>query len=327
MQKNRPPLSHPSRHLIRMIIFLILNGFLIFILHKQIKEAFEHNPGLNFLILSILAIGIILSLRQVLRLFQEIRWVNGLAASTTAEPFTAKPPSLLAPMAAVLSNHVRDQPLSVHLTRSLLDSVGSRLDENREIIRYLAGLLIFLGLLGTFWGLIETVGSVGNIISSLSVGSDSASLFDTLKDALSKPIQGMGLSFSASLFGLASSLIVGFLDLQAGQAQNLFYNELENWLSSATADRHNFSEENPTREITYTLSRIEQLLTVQSTLSNVSKGNNHSPQMRELIDNMKLLTQQIQVEHQLIKSWIDAQAERDKDLRTLINLVIQKGSS
>ena len=143
---------------------------------------------------------------------------------------------LLAPLAALFGSRPGQSGFSVAATRSVLDSIGARLDESREIVRYLAGLLVFLGLLGTFWGLIDTVGSVGRIISSLRTGQDSAVLFDELKNSLAGPLQGMGLSFSASLFGLAGSLVLGFLDLQAGQAQNRFYTELEDWLATSTMD-------------------------------------------------------------------------------------------
>src|SRR5690349_23191506 len=115
-------------------------------------------------------------------------------------------------MATFIGNR-SGNPLSIAAMRSLLDSIGARLDEGREILRYMAGLLVFLGLLGTFWGLIDTVGSVGGIIKSLRTGQDTAALFDELKNSLAGPLQGMGLSFSASLFGLAGSLVLGFLDL------------------------------------------------------------------------------------------------------------------
>ncbi len=179
-------------------------------------------------------IGAILAIRQVWRLFPEVRWVNTL--SRTEEGLSGGSPVLLAPMAAFIANRAGRSALSMATMRSLLDSVGARLDESREIVRYIAGLLVFLGLLGTFWGLIDTVGSVGRIIASLRTGQDAAVLFDELKNALSGPLQGMGLSFSASLFGLAGSLIVGFLDLQAGQAQSRFYTELEDWLATSTTD-------------------------------------------------------------------------------------------
>src|SRR5262249_42383520 len=120
--------------------------------------------------------------------------------------------------------------------RSILDSIAIRLDEAREISRYMTGLLIFLGLLGTFWGLIETVGSVGKVLESLNVGGDAGSVFDTLKEGLAAPLSGMGISFSSSLFGLAGSLVLGFLDLQMSQAQNRFHTDLEDWLATTVRD-------------------------------------------------------------------------------------------
>jgi len=162
-----------------MAVFLVLAGFVAFILYRQIWEAFQANPGLNALILGVMFIGIVLAIRQVWRLFPEVRWVSTLRQ--TEEGLVApSPPVLLAPLAALLGNRPGQSGFSVAATRSVLDSIGARLDESREIVRYLAGLLVFLGLLGTFWGLIDTVGSVGRIISSLRTGQDSAVLFDEL---------------------------------------------------------------------------------------------------------------------------------------------------
>ncbi|MCW9046232.1 MAG: flagellar motor protein MotA, partial [Alphaproteobacteria bacterium] len=146
-----------------------------------------------------------------------------------------KQPKLLAPMATMLGEKKNRLKLSTLSMRSLLDGIASRLDESREISRYTIGLLIFLGLLGTFWGLLETVGSIGAVIGGLSVvGGDMTNMFQELKEGLEAPLHGMGTAFSSSLFGLAGSLVLGFLDLQAGQAQNRFYNDLEEWLSSLT---------------------------------------------------------------------------------------------
>ena len=144
-------------------------------------------------------------------------------------------PVLLAPMATLLGDRQERTVLSTNTMRSLLDSLASRLDESRDLMRYMVGLLIFLGLLGTFWGLLETVTSVGDAIKNLDVGAgQSSSMFEELKTGLQRPLEGMGLSFSASLFGLAGSLILGFLDLKASQAQNRFYHNLEDWLSTIT---------------------------------------------------------------------------------------------
>ena len=206
------------------------------VLYKQIMVAFFANPGLNALIGAVLLIGIILSFRQVIRLYPEVAWVNNFRIS---DPGLAveRHPTLLAPMAAILGGERTGRmTISQQTMRHLLDSIATRLDEARDISRYMTGLLVFLGLLGTFWGLIETVGSVGKVIEGLKVGGDAGSLFDTLKEGLAAPLSGMGISFSSSLFGLAGSLILGFLDLQSSQAQNRFYTDLEDWLASTVRE-------------------------------------------------------------------------------------------
>src|SRR6202008_3670126 len=183
----------------------------------------------------VLIIGILLSFRQVIRLFPEGAWVNGFRL---ADPglVGVGAPVLLAPMAAILGDRAGRMSISAQIMRSLLDSIANRLDEARDMSRYMTSLLIFLGLLGTFWGLIETVGSVGKVIDGLKVGGDAGAIFDSLKEGLAAPLGGMGISFSSSLFGLAGSLILGFLDLQTSQAQNRFYIEVEDWLSTTVSD-------------------------------------------------------------------------------------------
>src|SRR5450830_1315730 len=237
MAKELDPLklSSPRIFLFRMLVFVVLGGLVAFLLHKQIEVAFMANPGLNALIIGVLLIGIVLSARQVIRLYPEIAWVNNFRL---ADPGLAveRPPVLLAPMAAILGSRVGRMAMSAQLMRGILDSIATRLDEARDISRYMTGLLVFLGLLGTFWGLIETVGSVGKVIDGLKVGGDAGALFDTLKEGLAAPLGGMGISFSSSLFGLAGSLILGFLDLQSSQAQNRFYTDLEDWLASTVRE-------------------------------------------------------------------------------------------
>jgi hypothetical protein len=306
-------LTRPRIYLVRMAVFLVLAGFVAFILYRQIFEAFEANPGLNALIIGVTFIGIILAIRQVWRLFPEVRWVNGLGREQDdLAPETQ--PTLLAPMAALISNRAGRSSLSVATMRSLLDSVGARLDESREIVRYLAGLLVFLGLLGTFWGLIETVGSVGDIIGSLRTGQDAAVLFDELKNALAGPLQGMGLSFSASLFGLAGSLIVGFLDLQAGQAQSRFYTELEDWLARSTTDtgpeahRHAL----PAPDLAVALNRLTSAV-------NEGAGSRAATQaMANLAEGIQGLVQHMRAEQQMIRDWVEAQAAREKELKQVL---------
>ncbi|MBV1886540.1 MAG: flagellar motor protein MotA [Parvibaculaceae bacterium] len=228
-------LSKPRAYLTRMALFLTLVGFLLLILYSKLITAFLANPGLNGLIVFVLVIGILYAVRQVFMLHPEINWVNSFRR---ADPGLAlpPPPQLLAPMATILGNRRGRMNLSAQTMASLLDSIGSRLDEQREISRYAIGLLVFLGLLGTFWGLLSTVAAVGDTMRSLNVEStDSTAVFTELRAGLEAPLKGMGTAFSSSsLFGLAGSLVLGFLDLQAGQAQNRFFNELEEWMATVT---------------------------------------------------------------------------------------------
>lgn len=227
-------LSSPSVHLLTMAIFLIIVGFVVAVLYRQISQAFVHNPGLNGLIFGVLAIGMLLVFLQVFGLMREVGWVNSFREGN-AELDSAHEPVLLAPMKALIGQSGRDMLLTTNSMRSILDSIANRLDETRDVSRYLIGLLVFLGLLGTFWGLIQTIGSIGATIQALDPGSgDTSAVLDSLKRGLQAPLTGMGTAFSSSLFGLSSSLVLGFLDLQAGRAQNRFYTELENWLSSVT---------------------------------------------------------------------------------------------
>ncbi len=227
-------MASPQTYVIRMAIFVGVVIVLCAILYGPLQRAFSANVPLNGLILGVLLLGIVYNFRQVLMLSPEVHWIERFRRSspTLSE---SRPPRLLAPMATMLGERRDSLSLSTLAMRSLLDGIASRLDESRDLSRYTIGLLIFLGLLGTFWGLLETVSAVGDVISGLSVeGGDIAAMFANLKGGLEAPLSGMGTAFSSSLFGLAGSLVLGFLDLQAGQAQNRFYNELEEWLSSLT---------------------------------------------------------------------------------------------
>jgi len=307
-----PPLTPPRIYLVRMAVFLVLAGLIAFILYRQIFSAFLANPGLNALIISVMLIGAILAIRQVWRLFPEVRWVNTL--SRTEEGLSGGSPVLLAPMAAFIANRAGRSALSMATMRSLLDSVGARLDESREIVRYIAGLLVFLGLLGTFWGLIDTVGSVGRIIASLRTGQDAAVLFDELKNALSGPLQGMGLSFSASLFGLAGSLIVGFLDLQAGQAQSRFYTELEDWLATSTTDAATeVAPRGAPADLAVALNRLS------AAVSEGGGGRAATQAMANLAEGIQGLVQHMRAEQQMIRDWVEAQASREKELKQILD--------
>ena len=234
-------MTRPIVYFVRMALFLVLVGGLVAYLFPVLGPIFQNNPELNGLILGVLVFGIAWNLIQVFRLTTEVTWLNTYQ-NARGSIGTVRSPRLLAPMASMLaaregqgSNEQRRLTLSTTAMRSLLDGISSRLDEGRELSRYMTGLLIFLGLLGTFWGLLKTIGAVSEVIGSMSAGSgDLNMLFDQLKTGLVRPLAGMGTAFSASLFGLAGALVLGFLDLTAGQAQNRFFNELEEWLAGLT---------------------------------------------------------------------------------------------
>jgi hypothetical protein len=230
-------MTRPTQVLFSMVPFLALVGVAVALLYAPLADAFYANPVFNGIILVVFLGGIVINFRQVGTLSTEVAWINhfrGKKASRLRRP-PPEHPRLLAPLARMLGQHeselLRLSPLSL---RSLLDSVRLRLDESRDLSRYVIGLLIFLGLLGTFWGLLITVGAVGDIINELADNAAEAAVFGTLLDGLRAPLSGMGTAFSSSLFGLAGSLVLGFLDLQAGHAQNRFFNELEDWLSGVT---------------------------------------------------------------------------------------------
>src|SRR5215472_7325966 len=228
-------LSTPGLYVWRMFVFLVLVGLLVAVLHRQLWEAMLNNPGLNLLICFVLLSGVLYAFQQVLRLYPEIRWVNAFRIADPGLAISHRP-VLLAPMATMLRDRTGSLSLSATSMRSIMDSIGSRLDEARDTGRYLVGLLVFLGLLGTFWGLLDTIQSVGKAISTLDTrgGSDSVAVFDELKNGLAAPLRGMGTAFSSSLLGLGGSLVLGFLELQASHAHGRFYNQLEEWLSGIT---------------------------------------------------------------------------------------------
>ncbi len=234
-------MNRPKRYIVRMTMFLVIVTLAVAALAGQLKGAFLANPLLNGMILGVLLLGIIYIFRQVVSLRPEIAWLERLRVESSERLVypeslaTERPPRLLGPMTTMLSERKGRVTLSTTSMRALLDGISSRIEESHDISRYLIGLLIFLGLLGTFWGLLETVNAVGDTIAGLSgAATDPAVLFEDLKRGLATPLSGMGTAFSSSLFGLAGSLVLGFLELQASQAHNRFVNELEEWLSSVT---------------------------------------------------------------------------------------------
>ena len=233
-------MTRPNRYLLTMVLFLVIIGAGVAIVYPSLARAFMANPVLNGGILGTLVIGLAHAFRTTLALNKEITWIEDFKRSAEGGlTLTGTPPRLMAPAATMLgerSGRTGQLNLSPTAMQTLLDGVATRLDETRETSRYMVALLVFLGLLGTFWGLMETINSVGDVISNLQIGgnSDIAGAFGALKDGLRQPLAGMGTAFSSSLFGLSGSLILGFAALQSGQAQNLFYRDLEDWLSGLT---------------------------------------------------------------------------------------------
>ena len=302
-------LSSPRIFLLRMVVFLILAGFVALILFRQIASAFMANPGLNGLILGVLALGILIGLQQVVRLFPEISWVNALRRE---ESLGLREPVLLAPMARLLGDRGL-RAISTTTLRAILDSIGTRLDESREILRYMIGLLVFLGLLGTFWGLLETVGSIGGVIKSMQTGADAAVMFDDLKNGLAAPISGMAIAFTSSLFGLAGSLILGFLDLQAGQAQNRFYTELEDALSTNATDASILPAVGGAMSPDF-----RQAMQRLGEATDPNSARAATQAMVNIAEGIQGLLQQTRSEQQILRSWVQTQAEQQAEISKLL---------
>ncbi len=310
-------LTSPRVFLLIMVIFLTIFGFLSAILYPQISAAFVTNPGLNGLILGVLIIGVLLALLQVIRLMPEVTWVNSFREGNP-DLEGKREPVLLAPMKALLGQSGQNMSLTTNSMRSILDSIGTRLDEARDISRYLIGLLVFLGLLGTFWGLLGTIGSIGDTIQSLDPGSGNTSdILDALKSGLSAPLDGMGTAFSSSLFGLSGSLVLGFMDLQAGRAQNRFYTELENWLSTVTDMNSELAV--ATGAVGGTAEDIKGHL--EQLTQNLQQGGGSqraTAAMASLAEGIQGLVQHMRADQQNIKAHLDQQAAQQKQIATLL---------
>jgi hypothetical protein len=315
-------LSSPLVFFWSMMIFLILSGFVAAILYRQIQAAFLANPGLNGLIVGVLGVGVLLVFTHVLRLRPEVRWVNSLRATGDAEK-VGRDPVLLAPMRALIGRR-QEMALSTSSLRSILDSIGTRLDESRDTSRYLIGLLVFLGLLGTFWGLLGTIGSINQVIQSLNPGSGGTEdVLSTLKTGLSAPLDGMGTAFSSSLFGLAGSLILGFLDLQAGRAQNRFYTELENWLSTMTD-----LDSDMAIPATDGAGATEEIRMLSERMQKLSQDSGMTPRttaaMASLAEGIQGLVKNMRGEQQMLRDWIEAQQAESRRMRETLDKLSEK---
>jgi hypothetical protein len=229
-------MSNPKHTLFWMTVYLLIVATVCALIYEPLKSAFMANWVFNALILAVLLIGISLTYRQVMILRPELQWI-ALFRTGRSGLSVKQEPRLLKPLARQLGDDFkRDRfTLSAMSLRTVLDGIRSRLDESREISRYMISLLVFLGLLGTFWGLLGTIEAVGRVIINLDIGNqDFAEVFGELQEGLLRPLEGMGTAFSSSLLGLGGSLVLGFLDIQAGHAQNRFYDSLEEWLTGLT---------------------------------------------------------------------------------------------
>jgi len=321
-------LTPPGVYLMRMFVFLALVCFVGSILSPQLLITFKANPALNGLIVAVLLFGVLFAFRQVTRLYPEIRWVNAFRIADPGLAIEHKP-VLLAPMATMLRDRTGALMLSTASMRSIMDSIASRLDEARDIGRYLVALLVFLGLLGTFWGLLDTMQAVGQTISALDTkANESALVFEELKSGLAAPLRGMGTAFSSSLLGLSGSLIIGFLDLQASQAHNRFYNELEEWLSGITeltpagvggSDQLGHQLYSAMYEVQRTVSELHDRLGGPSAAPGAG-----SDAVRDLAQGVNQLVSQMRQEQNIVRQWVDEQAAQSQEVASVLKDIATK---
>jgi hypothetical protein len=309
-------MTRPFRYLIRMTLVLAAVAGVVFVLHRELLQAFMNAPALNSIIVFVLLLGIAENFRQVLILNPEVAWIRGFQADRPTSQADAKRLRLLTPMIAMLGERKSGRlQLSASATRALLDGISSRLEESRDLSRYLIGLLIFLGLLGTFWGLLEVVSAVSGVVASLGGSTDAATLFNDLQAGLKAPLSGMGTAFGTSLFGLAGSLVIGFLDLQSGQAQNRFYNDLEEWLSGITRLGSGGPVGDSDQSVpAYIQALLEQtadnLESFQRTVQNAEQGRQGAnAALVTLGERLTQLTEQMRAEQQLMSRLAEAQLE------------------
>ena len=323
-------MTSPTVFLWRMLAFLAAVAVLVGLLVAELSTAFAANVLLNSVIVSVLLLGIAWNIRQVIVLTREVEWLDAFRNPATGAP-SDRTPKLLAPMASMFAQRRSERlSLSAMAMRSVLDGIENRLDESRELSRYATGLLIFLGLLGTFWGLLLTIGSVSDVIGSMSVGTgDINVLFNQLKSGLSEPLRGMSVAFSSSMLGLAGALVLGFLDLTAGQAQNRFYSELEDWLASSTrlstgamgADGEGSMPAYVQALLEQSAENMEEL---QRAISRGEEGRAQSNQaLMTLTERLSILADQMRAAQVLMSRMAEAQAQLTPTLQRMADATAQ----
>jgi hypothetical protein len=317
-------MTSPTRYLWRMVAFLAAVALLVLLLGRDIAAAYMANVVLNTVIIAVLLLGIAWNIRQVLTLQADVAWLEAFRDPLRGAG-EAPPPRLLAAMASMLAQRRTERlSLSAMSMRSVLDGIESRLDESRELSRYATGLLIFLGLLGTFWGLLLTIGSVSEVIGGMSVGSgDINTLFNQLKQGLAEPLRGMSIAFSSSMLGLAGALVLGFMDLTAGQAQGRFFVELEDWLAGVTRISSGaLGQEGEGSMPAYVQALLEQsaenMEELQRTIARGEEGRAQSSQaLMTLTERLSILADQMRAAQVLMSRMAEAQAQLTPTLKRL----------
>ena len=299
-----------GKYILRILLFLVLISSLLYLFIEKLKNFYLTNQILNSIIIFIITIGIIYILRQTLLLKNEYNWLIKSTSSKQPSKLSVKSPNLLKYLDTFLKEHSGKFIFSQSAMKSIMESLDGRLTESREISRYLIGLTIFLGLLGTFWGLLETINSVGITVSSLNFSEDTQRLFKVLKQGLEEPLSGMGTAFSSSLFGLGGSLILGFLDLQSSQAQNRFYNEVEEKLSQHTKFTLMNMDENDKKNLGPAY--IESLIEV--TTENLKKSTS-------VIDKQNDYQESISKSHYEVNSFLSENIALNKEIKDEIKVL------
>ena len=319
-------MTNMNHYLIRVLLFVLVILVIASFLIIPIGHAFMANAALNGMILGVFLFGLVFIVRKIALLSPEVAWISQHRSLNKQRLTKQRPPRLLAPIANMLGDKTNGKiSLSATSLKSLLDSIDMRLSESRDTSRYLIGLLIFLGLLGTFWGLLETVGAVSNVIGGLSLkGGNLEKAFSDLKIGLDAPLSGMATAFSSSVFGLAGSLALGFIDLQLGQAQNRFYNDLEEWLSGLTklSAGNNVTGDHEISGTAYQAALFEQtaesLDRLQRVMVHNEDGRDETNQhLIKINDSLHLIIDKLEAETQVIKDLSDNQERNNSAISRL----------
>lgn len=319
-------MTNMNHYLIRVLLFVLVILVIASFLIIPIGHAFMANAALNGMILGVFLFGLVFIVRKIALLSPEVAWISQHRSLNKQRLTKQRPPRLLAPIANMLGDKTNGKiSLSATSLKSLLDSIDMRLSESRDTSRYLIGLLIFLGLLGTFWGLLETVGAVSNVIGGLSLkGGNLEKAFSDLKIGLDAPLSGMATAFSSSVFGLAGSLALGFIDLQLGQAQNRFYNDLEEWLSGLTklSAGNNVTGDHEISGTAYQAALFEQtaesLDRLQRVMVHNEDGRDETNQhLIKINDSLHLIIDKLVAETQVIRDLSDNQERSNSAISRL----------